>query len=273
MTDTLLWSVFVALLTGALYVAWPRPPAWDPTLFHHLVLASFYRGELEAVGGTLEAWRAKLAAALPVGPKPPSGGWTEDPDLLGEDYSPAVRLGAGVTWDTLAAREAPLAAAVARRLEDVRVVWFGDARLTLPGVRVHQRPGVDLAVLEEIEAGPATRFVLATATEGAALLRALSAAPGVRDRVRALLFVDATFDPDWNTTSLTQDTFDTEIDRVTPWFVLRARDTVEATLPEPPVPPTGRRSFAVHDLGLAPAATLADPALAESVVVVLAALA
>jgi len=103
-------------------------------------------------------------------------------------------------------------------------------------------------------------------------LRALKEAPGVRDRVRAVLFVGATFDPGWNAEHLSQDAFDTELDRVTPWLLLRTADGPEAELPDPPVPSTGRRSIAVHDLGRAPAELLADPALGSSLAVLLAAL-
>lgn len=271
MTDAALWSAFIALFCGALYFAWPRPPSWDPVLFHQLVLASFFRGELEAKNGTIEDWKAKMAALLPVGPKPPSGGWTEDPELLGADYATTTLLGAGVSWDVLAERGAPLAEAVTRRLAEVRVVWFGAPTVVLQGVRVHELPTVDLAVLDALEAGPATRFVLATA-HGAALLRALKEAPGVRDRLRAVLFVGAAFDPGWNAENLTQDGFDTEVDRVTPWLLLRTADGPEAELPDPPVPATGRRSIAVHDLGRARPGLEADPALGSSLAVLLAAL-
>lgn len=272
MTDAVLWSAFVALFCGALYFAWPRPPSWDPAVFHHLVLASLHRGELEARNATLDEWKARLAARLPVGPKPPSGGWTVDPELLGADYATTARLGAGVTWDVLAERGPPLAEAIGRRLADVRVVWFGPAPLQLPGVRSVQRPSVQLDTLDELLVSPSTRLVLATQTEGAALLAALKDAAGIRDRVRAVLFVGATFDPAWNAASLSQDAFDTELDRVTPWFVLRSSDAPEAVLLEPPLPATRRHSIAVLDLGLATPEALADAALAESLVVVLAAL-
>ena len=44
MTDAVLWSAFLALFAGACYFAWPRPPRWDPAVFHHLVLANLHGG-------------------------------------------------------------------------------------------------------------------------------------------------------------------------------------------------------------------------------------
>ena len=271
MTDSVLWSAFVALMVGAFYFAWPRSPAWHPPLFHHMVLTTLLRGELERANGTLDALKERLARLLPTGPKPPSGGWTEDPTLLGEDYDPVALLGVGATWDAIADRDAAVSAAVHRRLADVRLIWVGEPTFIVPGILSHTVATASAeAILQHAEA-PATRLVVATREHGAALLAALSEAPALRDRLRAVWFVGATFDPAWNAEKLTQDAFDTEVDRVTPWFVLRLEEGEGTRLTEPPTPASGRRSFAVHDLGKTDGALLVEPALGEAVAIVLAA--
>ena len=268
MTDLVLWMSFLLLLAAALTFAWPRPPGWDPVTFHHLALASLVRGAVEAAGGDLEAWRARLGSVLPIGPAAPGGGWTLDPDELGADYSTAERLGAGATWDAVAAGAPAVAEVVTRRLDDVRLIWFGAAPLDIPGVVTLAAAAVTLETMSGPGIAASTRFVLATRDHGAALLTALKAAPDRRDRIRALLFVDATFDL---AAELRQDDFDTELDRTTPWFVLRTRDEADAMLADPPVPETQRRSIRVHDLGQLSIAALSEPLLARSVAILLAA--
>jgi hypothetical protein len=272
MTDAVLWSVFVALLSGALYFAWPRAPGWDPVTFHHVVLATLLRGEVEAVDGKLEDWKARLDVVLPRGPRPPSGGWTEDPDHLGAAYDPVVRLGADATWDALAAGAPPVEAALVRRLADVRLVWVGEPAVELPGLGAHRLDEPDLASLLARFPDAHLRFVLATRDQGQALLVALRDAPAVRDRVRACVFVGARFDPAWLATSLTHVAFDTEVDRTVPWFVLRAEEGADTGLVEPEVPATGRRSIAVHDLGIVTPSGLAEPAAARALALLLAAI-
>ncbi len=268
MTDVVLWICFLVLLASALIFAWPRPPSWDPVTFHHVVLASLVRGEVEAGGGDVEGWRTRLALALPAGPVAPGGGWTVDPDQLGADYATEERLGAGVTWDAVAAGAPQVAEVVTRRLEDVRLIWFGEAPLAIPGVVTLASPAVTLTTMSGPGIQASTRFVLATREHGTALLAALKEAPDRRDRVRALLFVDAEFDP---ATPVEQDDFDTELDRTTPWFVLRTRDGDGAGLAEPPVPETQRRSIRVHDLGRVSPGGLSEPLLARSIAILLAA--
>lgn len=266
--DAALWALFVGLLGAGLWIARPRPPRWSPVLFHHAVLATLLRGRVEAAGGTIEDWEALLRSRLPAGPTPPPGGWTEDPDALGPDYDPVARLGADATWEALAAGHPAVAEAVHRRFDDVRLVWFGEPALVIPGVPRHVLAEPQLADLALPDQKPSTRLVLATRDHGARLVAALRDAPGLRDRVRALLFVDATFDP---AVPVSQDAFDTEVDRTTPWFVLRTRAGADAELADPPLPDSQRRSLQVHDLGTVSAEALADPALGQSVAILLAA--
>ena len=271
MTDAALWSTFVALLCGALYFAWPRPPAWDPVLFHHLALATLLRGEVEAADGKLEDWKLRLDALLPRGPRPPSGGWTEDPALLGEDYDLAHRLGANCSWDALAANAPAIAAAEQRRFGDVTLVWIGEPALHVPGIATRTQPTAELASLLVAFPELHQRFVLATRHHGAALLAALREAPSVRDRVLACLFVGATFDAAWLAAHFSHVAFDTELDRTVPWFVWRCGEGEDAVLAEPVIPATGRRSIAVHDLGKGDASTLGEPAVGRAMALLLAA--
>jgi hypothetical protein len=273
MTDAVLWSAFVALLSGALFFAWPRPPAWDPVLFHHMVLATLLRAEVEGVDGKLADWQARLDAVLPRGPRPPPGGWTVDPALLGPDYDLVQRLGAEATWDALAEGAPAVEAARDRRLGDVVLAWVGEPALAVPGVRSRTLASADLGTLLTQFPEPHQRFVLATRAEGPALLAALRDAPAVRDRVRACLFVGAEFDPAWLAANLTHLAFDTELDRTVPWFVLRTAEAPEALLAEPEIPPTGRRSIAVHDLGVVAVETLSEPAAGRAMALLVAALA
>lgn len=272
MSDAVLWSMFVALFSGALFFAWPRSPRWDPVLFHHMVLATLLRGEVEGKDGKLEDWKGLLDAVLPRGPRPPSGGWTEEPTLLGSDYDLAQRLGADASWDGLAEAAPPVDAARTRRLADLTLVWVGPPALEVPGVATRTLDDLDLVSLLGAYPEPHQRFVLATRDHGAALLAALREAPALRDRLRACLFVGATFDPAWLAEHFTQVGFDTEMDRTVPWFQLRTDDRPESRLVEPPIPATGRHSVAVLDLGLMAKDTLAHPAEGRALATLFAAL-
>lgn len=267
MIDPVLWSLFVALLAGAVYFAWPRPPAWDPVLFHSMVLATLHRGELEGEQKALADWQARLALALPQGPRPPSGGWTEDPAILGPDYDPAIRIGAACTWDALAAVEPGAIAALERRLSDVVWVWVGEPALSLPHVLAHPLATAEAESIERLLVQPSQRIVLATQRYGTELIALLSGHPRLRDRVRALVFLGARFD---GLPTLSQVDFDTEVDRVVPWFVLRT-DTVDQALIEPPIPPSGRQSFRILDLGRIPEAELSGKHLGRSLITLVAA--
>lgn len=267
MIDAALWSVFLALLAGAVYFAWPRPPAWDPVLFHSMVLATLHRGELEGEQKALADWQARLATALPVGPRPPSGGWTEDPAMLGPDYDPAAHIGVACSWDALAAVEPAAIAALERRLSDVVIAWIGVPALELPHIAGHTLAQADAEMIERLLTQPAQRIVLATQTHGAELIGLLAGHPRLRDRVRALLFVGARFD---HLPPLTQVAFDTEVDRVVPWFVLRT-EASDYPLAQPEIPPSGRQSFRVLDLGRIAYNELSGKHLGRSLITLIAA--
>ncbi len=269
MTDELLWSAFVALFLGALFFAWPRPPRWSPALFHHAVLANLHGGELEKANATLDDWKARCEAVIPRGPRPPAAGWTGDPALLGPDHDPSVRIGAACTWLALGEGEEKALATVSRRLADVRLAWIGPGAVTVPHVE-----GGAVASLEAAAASLGARhhrLVLVLSGDATAALTALREAPGLRDQLRAVVLVEATIDPDFLATRLSQEAFDTELAQSIPWFVYRSAGQPE--LAEPPIPASGRRAIAVHDLGELPPAWQEDPHLRRALATLLAALA
>lgn len=268
MIDAALWSLFVGLLAGALFFAWPRPPGWDPVLFHTMVLSTLHRGELESAGKVLADWQARIASALPVGPRPPSGGWTEDPELLGREYDPALRIGTACGWEALAAASKPAHEAIARRLADTVCINIGAGVPDLPLVTTHHLEQADAAAANALAPAPAQRLVLVTSRLAAEVVRMLLDHPRLRDRTRAVIF----FGAEWHEAiNLTQVALDTELDRTTPWFFLRSNQEMSTPPAEPPVPPSGRRSVQFFDLGQLPPAELSSPHLARSLAVLLAA--
>lgn len=212
--DLLLWSLVVALFAAAVWLSLPRPPPFEIPRMFGLIVATMLRGEVERANGKLPDWQAAIARWLPRGIQPPPGGWTIDPDDLGMDY--AIDGG----WEAIADGKLD---AIERRLADVA---FLDAD----------------ADLEAACVSPATRLVITVRGDADPLLAALKASPGLRDRVRALLFVGATA-----TEPLAHVDFDTEIARTTPWLVLRVAGSPR--IEEPPPPPNDRRAIGVVDLG------------------------
>jgi len=259
--DAALWSSFIALFAGALWFAWPRPPRWDPVLFHHAVLANLHGGELETKGADLAAWKARCEMVIPRGPRPPAAGWTGDPALLGADHDPAVRVGAACTWLALGERKPEALAVVARRLADLRLAALGPVHLAIPGLA--GGPVNDLAAADAL-----APLLSGDATPA---LTMLAAAPGFRDRVRAVILLEASIETDFVAKQLTHEAFDTEIAQSIPWFVFRAGGT--PMLGAPPLPPSGRQAFALHDMGELPPGWRDDAHLPQAIAVLLAAIA
>jgi hypothetical protein len=116
---------------------------------------------------------------------------------------------------------------------------------------------------------PELRLVLAAGEHGDELLRLLHAEPGLRDRVRAVLLVGARLDEAWIAENFGHLAFDVELSREVPYLTLR---TAGATiLPDPPEPPSARRSIAAIDLGEVEPEVLADPRCGRAVAALLAA--
>lgn len=212
--DAILWALAAVLFAVAVWLSLPRPPPFEVPRMFGLIVATMLRGEVERANGKLPDWEAAIARYVPRAVQPPPGGWTIDPDDLGEDY--AIDGG----WEAIAEGRLD---AIERRLQDVVFVEAGDD-------------------LEAACDTPATRLVITVRGDADPLLAALKAAPGLRDRVRALVFVGATVNE-----PLAHVDFDTEIARTTPWLVLRVAGSPK--IEEPPVPPTDRRAIGVVDLG------------------------
>lgn len=258
--DMVLWSLATALGSGAVWLTLPRPPAYDPAVMFGLVVATILRGREERAEGKVEAWEAAVRATVPAGIKPPVSGWTIDPTVLGDGYDLVQRLGIGASWDALAEEGAAVETAVRRMLEGVTLVWFESPAIVIPWVASAQVGPTEEAIVPLLP-NASSRVVIAARTEADAALNLLRAAPGLRDRVRAVVLIGASV-----TDPLAHVDFDTELARTTPWLVLRvARSPV---LTEPPAPPNDRRAIGLIDLG--EVASTDDSALAVAFAVLIA---
>jgi hypothetical protein len=225
--DAALWALALMLFAGALRLTLRAPPAWDA--------AGFFRAALAARRGDV----------LPEG--------------TGPELSPGTRIAHGIDWSDLGTPRADDARA--RRLADSVLVWCEPAPMAIPGLETHaialppfdphDTPGwsdASVARIAPLLPRPQLRVVLAAHARARDVLRLLHAAPGLRDRVRAVVLVHPELDRDWLTTHLTHEAFDVEVLRDVPWVHLRARD--EAPLPALPEPETGRTCVAVVDVGV-----------------------
>lgn len=185
----------------------------------------------------------------------------EDPTLLGPAYSPERLVGAGVSWEAIAAWSDAVPAALARRLALVRVAVvtgdpgaesaevdssglggvvealvpaFGDAA---PSVEVHRvlsgaSPGG--AALVDALLGlcdtPARRLaVVLRGAQVVELLQALSASPVLRDRVLVVISVGGPIarspeDTAWLVEHFTHDRLEPELQRTTAFFAITDAD-------------------------------------------------
>lgn len=257
--DIGLWSLVIALTSLALWLARPRPPDWEIDSFFAAVWALRCRPR-----------------PLPLSEGPvPAEGWDGNPADLGEAFDPTRRLGPTCTWEVVAAWSPDVPAAVARRLEDVRVVWLEPPALTLPGVEAHALVASEavLPAIEQLVTAPQVRLVFFAHHAAGAVLRLLHDAPGLRDRTALVWFVGAELDTEreWLAAHFTHLAFDVELARRLPFLTLRFADGGAQVLRSP----TGgdREVIQVIDLGVAPRASLQDPTLGEAAVVTLAAVA
>jgi hypothetical protein len=234
--DAALWSIAVALLAMALWLN-SREETWDPAVF----------------------WAALRAAAR-----------GEPVPAMGEPYDPFARLGPGCDWTAVGEGTPALAEVLARRLRDVRVVWFEPPPVELPGVRTTVLDKVDGDAVADLLEDRSTRLVVAARDAAPATLQLLHDAPLLRDRLRAVLFVGAKPDPAWLAEHFGHAAFDTELAREVPYLTLRTPGT--EPLPDPPEPPSARRAIRSVDLGVVPAEELGDPRLGRALSALLAAL-
>ncbi len=214
--DQVLWAVAFALTVAAFYLSRPKPRAWQPALLYRAIL-----GEEE-----LRRWE------------------------------PSDWLGPGMDWKKLGEGEPELMALVKRRLGDFRLLWFGVGAVELPGLTLHALKEGSLGASPEQQAwekeleqqvGKGKVILAASGAAVMGLLKLLHDAPGLRDRCHAVILVEPELEKEWVPANFTHAAFDTELNRVTPYLVLRL-DRSQSTLATPPEPPTGRVAVEVLDL-------------------------
>ncbi|MBM4392885.1 MAG: hypothetical protein FJ090_17305 [Deltaproteobacteria bacterium] len=151
----------------------------------------------------------------------------------------------------------------------MRLAWIGPGAVPVPHVDGGEMPSLEVAAASL--GARHHRLVLVLSGDVTPVLLALREAPGLRDQLRAVVLVGASIDPGFVATQLTQEAFDTELAQSIPWLVYR--EAGQAELAEPPLPPSGRRAIAVHDLGELPGGWRDDPHLPRALASLLAALA
>jgi hypothetical protein len=257
LVDAVLWSVAAGLLAVVVWLTRAAGPPWDPASFFAAVLAALSGpGNLPLTGG-------------PV----PAEGFEGTPAQLEAVDDPRLRLGAECGWTEVAGWTDATRSAVARRVENVRIVWFEPPPVMVDGLETTVLDAVDLEALDRLLTRADTRLILAAHARADAVLRLLHDAHGLRDRLRAVLLVAPTLDAEWLATHFTHAAFDTELNRQVPYVTLRAGPDADAQrLPDPPTPPTGRRAIQVVDLGVLPADRLGDASVGRALAALCAAL-
>ncbi len=207
----------------------------------------------------------------------------DDPELLGDAFDLRPVLGPEAGWDALASWSDAVVGGLRRRHAHLRWAVLGWPELTaaLAGELGADRvvdlgaatgegvePEALTARLAELVPGGADRLVLVGVEDGApALARSLHGAPALRDRVRAVVGINARLGgaaAAWLEENFHHAAMDTEISRATPYFHLafavpgqdppgEAGVPLEHTAwPRPPTPPSGRVSIEPVDLGVLP---------------------
>jgi len=197
-----------------------------------------------------------------------------DPAELGPAYDPESVLAPGVTWESIAAWDSTTQAAVARRLSDVVVAVVGrdtEALLqAVPQVEVVAIEGVNEAAFASALTESQKRLVvIAEGTSVRDFISLLKDAPGLRDRLLAVIILGTDLESDvpdsWIQTHFQHKDFDTELNRRTLYMAVTDpgedwRDASGQRFPEPPVPPSGWAPIEAVDLGPLPIAKQ-DPRL------------
>lgn len=188
---------------------------------------------------------------------------------LGADAEIAPVTGMGLGWTDVASWSPGLQAALLRRMHGVVVADLGGGRAAtvaaqVPGLRSGSAapappaaPAADADLqraqrLMDLLVDPSDRLILVLGPgEPTAALQALHAAPGLRDRLVALVsWGGGAGDPGWLSAHFDHDQLDTELNRATPYLCLGAPPSAAdaAHFPSPPVPKHGRRTIDSIDL-------------------------
>lgn len=221
----------------------------------------------------------------------------EDPELLGPDYHPS-RLAPGLDWEAVAAWSEPLQEALGRRLSAAVIVDLSGA---LGARMVEQTPALRRLAPELPEAPEALAEALLGALEaasdrlvllgdGAAALRAvraLEAAPALRDRAGAVISLGGALgsgreDRAWFLENFQHELLDPELNRAIPYVSCASTPSTapvdEALLegwerqrfPVPPAPRSGRSALDPIDLGPLALDLVPEDALARALTLLLA---
>jgi hypothetical protein len=188
---------------------------------------------------------------------------------LGSDGEIAPVTGMGLSWPDVAQWSEGLQAALHRRLHGVVAADLGSGRAAtlasqVPGLRsgsvdvhalVADDGGLDLARaqrLMDLLVAPSDRLILVLGPgEVAPALQSLHAAPGLRDRLVALVsWGGGAGEVSWLGAHFDHDQLDTELNRATPYICLGAPPSAADAprFPEPPLPKHGRRTVDAIDL-------------------------
>ena len=189
-----------------------------------------------------------------------------DPTLLGPAYAPSTAMPPRVSWEDIAAWDAEVQRAIARRIHDVVVAVIGMDTLALTEAVPH---GHAVAVDEVSAEGLGAllgrdhqRLIIVARGSGVnEVTRALHGHPLLRDRVLAVISLGASIQgPDnkpWMDEHFQHSAFDTELNRRTLYMAVSDpgdgfEDASEQCFPDPPVPPSGWAPVESVDLGPLP---------------------
>ncbi len=274
-----------ALAAWGAWLSVPRSPVLDWERLFKLTLATLHRGEVEAIGGDAASWRERLEGFL----TDPTAAETlmEDPADLGADWDPEPVLGAGATWDAIAAWDAPVREGLTRRLGHVVFACAGPS--LAENIRAANLRAVDVPVgapPAESLAAPLTALsdrliILCDGARAGPLMRMLAQTPALRDRLLALVSIGGALPPEdaeWLKEAFTHEAFDTELLRTTPYASIvdvdpgRSGETDQAAqrFPIPPPPTHDFKTIASVCLGPLPLARVSTDLLTRALLVTLA---
>jgi len=206
----------------------------------------------------------------------------DDPTTLGPEWDLAKILGPGAGWDDLAAWKPTVPEVLVRRAEHHTWAVLGDAALfealaEVLGDRVKAIESLD--ELAPLVPKMSDRLVL-VARGDTGLFPHLHKHVPLRDQVAAVVGIDLDNDPAWLAEHFDNEAFDTELNRITPYFhvaFLEGEPDLEAfersLLQIPAVPDTLRVVVEPIDLGVlpGPAADCPPDLLARSLLIVVSA--
>ena len=208
-----------------------------------------------------------------------------DPDLLGPAYAPSRAIPPRISWEDIAAWDAEVQRAIARRMHDVVVAAVGMDTQALTEAVPHGAVfaiGSDsvsaeslIALLEEDH----QRLVIATRGDVVTqVTRLLHGHPLIRDRVLAVISLGGSIqgseNRDWMDQNFQHLAFDTELNRRTLYMAITDpgdafEDARDQCFPDPPVPASGWDPIESVDLGPLPLAQQDPEVLARALWVLL----